>query len=119
VRALLAMIVVTAPPPPAPTHPGFMDAARLQAVCAERGPDAASAKVLCLGYVMGLTDQLLARPSRRSGPTVCPPADFTAKAAVQAVQRYGRYADKGVGAAEFVRFALERTYPCPIERSRR
>lgn len=118
----MAMIIVTALPPPQPTHPAFLDAARLQAVCdLDDGPDAASAKVFCMGYVMGVADQLLARPSRRGGPTLCPSADFTPKAAVEAVQRQGRYASsaKGIGAAEFVRFALERAYPCPVDRSRR
>jgi hypothetical protein len=87
-------------------------------MCADTGPEATSAKVYCLGYVMGVADQLLARPSRRTGPTVCPPADFSGKAAVEAVQRYRRYAAKGVGAAEFVRFALERAYPCRVQQSR-
>jgi len=119
-RWLLAMVIVTALPPPEPTHPAFLDAARLQAVCADDGPDAASARVLCMGYVMGVTDQLLARPARAGGPTICPPADLNPKAAVEAVRRHARYASnaKGVGAAEFVRFALERAYPCPILRSR-
>ncbi|WP_293677232.1 Rap1a/Tai family immunity protein [uncultured Phenylobacterium sp.] len=112
------MIIVTALPPPGPTTPGFLDAARLQAVCADSGPEAAPARAFCLGYVMSVADQVLARPPRRTGPMVCPPADFTGKAAVEAVQRYGRYADKGVSATEFVRFALGRAYPCPIERTR-
>ena len=114
----LIATIVTALAPPPPTHPAFLDAARLQAVCADDAPDAAQARVFCMGYVMGVTDELLARPSRRTGPPVCPPADVTGRDVVGVVRRYGRYADKGVGAAEFVRFALERAYPCPIQRSR-
>ena len=34
------------------------------------------------------------------------------------IARFARDA-KGIGAADFVRFALERAYPCPVERSRR
>jgi hypothetical protein len=117
----LIAIIVTALPPPEPTHPAFLDAARLQAVCADDGPDAASAKLLCMGYVMGVADQLLARPSRRGGPSICLSADFTPRAAVEAVQRRAPHirTTEGVGAAEFVRSALERAYPCPINRSRR
>ena len=118
---LLTMTIVTALPPPEPKHPAFLDAPRLQALCDADGPDAASAKTFCLGYVTGVVDQLLTRPPQRGGPTICPSADFTPVAAVAAVQRYERYAisAKGVGAADFVRYALERAYPCPIERTRR
>ena len=119
-RWLMALTVVTALPPPAPTHPGFVDAAQLAAVCTADGPEAANQRALCLGYVTGSLDQLLARSSGRRPPTVCPPADLTPKAALDAVLRYVRYATtaKGVGAADFVRFSLERAYPCPTDRTR-
>jgi threonine/homoserine/homoserine lactone efflux protein len=115
VKWLMAIIVTTLPAP-GPTHPAFFEATRLQAVCADEGPEAASAKVFCMGYVMGVADLLLTRPLRRGGPTICPPADFKGKDAVEAVHRSDRYATKGQPAAEFVRFALERAYPCPVQR---
>jgi hypothetical protein len=116
----MAMTVVTALPPPAPTHPGFLDAARLQALCSAEGPDAASARSLCLGYVTGAVDEILARSGRRGRAAVCPPADLTPKAALAVVMRHRRYTStaNGVGATDFVRFALERAYTCPIQRSR-
>lgn len=111
--ALLA-IPAPAPPPPAPTHPGFVDAPRLQALCAASGPDAAAAQALCLGYVTGLADSLLIPRARGRRRMVCPPPGATPSAAVAAVTRHGRYASAamGVGAADFVRFALERAWPC-------
>jgi len=69
-----------------------------------------------MGHVMDVTDQLLGRPSRRIGPTVCPPDDRSGKAAVEVVRRY---AQEGSGAAELVRSGLARVYPCSIERSGR
>lgn len=118
---LVALTVVTALPPPAPTHPGFVDAAQLVAVCSAEGPNAAVREAFCLGYVTGAVDQLLARPAGRRPATVCPPADLTPKAALDAVLRHERFAAtaKGIGAADFVRFALEKAYPCAIDRSRR
>ncbi|TAJ71993.1 MAG: hypothetical protein EPO51_12835 [Phenylobacterium sp.] len=118
---LMALTVVTALPPPVPTHPGFVDAAQLAAICSADGPEAEGPRALCLGYVTGAVDQLLARVPGRRPATVCPPADLTPKAAVDAVMRYARFAatGKGIGAADFVRFALERAYPCPVDRSRR
>jgi len=120
-RWLMALTLVTALPPPGPTHPGFVDAAQLAAVCTAAGPEAGSSQALCLGYVTGVVDQLLARPPGRRPATVCPPSDFTPKAAVEAVLRHVRFATtaRGIGAADFVRFALERAYPCPVERSQR
>lgn len=106
--------VATALPPPVPTHPGFFDAPRLTALCNAEGPDAAAAQGLCLGYVSGAVDALLVPRRRGRTATVCPPADFTPKAAVAVVLRYRRYAEgaAGTGAADFVRFALERAWPC-------
>jgi hypothetical protein len=116
----MALIIVTALPKPV-THPGFIDAAQLAAACAAEGPRAPEMRAVCLGYVTGATDQLLARTSGRRPPTICPPAGFTPADAVAAVQRHARFASttQGVGAAGFVRFALERAHPCPVERSPR
>jgi hypothetical protein len=121
VRWLMAFIIVTALPPKPVTHPGFVDAAQLAAACDADGPRAAEMRAVCLGYVTGVTDQLLARTAGRRPPTICPPAGFTPGDAVAAVQRHARFAStaQGIGAADFVRFALERACPCPVERSLR
>jgi len=121
VRWLMAFIIVTALPPKPVTHPGFVDAAQLAAACAAEGPQAAQMRAICLGYVTGVADQLLARTPGRRPPAICPPAGSTPGDAVAAVQRHARFAitAQGIGAADFVRFALERAYPCPVERSPR
>lgn len=120
--ALIAILAIPAPalPPPDPTHAGFLDAPRLQALCAAEGPDAAAGQALCLGYITGVADGLLIPRARGRRTTFCPPADATPMAAVAAVRRQSRQAigATGVGAADFVRVALERAWPCPIERSR-
>ena len=118
---LMALTITTAIPPPAPKHPAFLDAAQLEALCSAEGPDAASARAICLGYVTGVVDNLLARTARRAPATVCPPADLTPSTAMAAVMRHARYAStaKGIGAADFVRSALEYAYPCPDRRSSR
>lgn len=120
-RWLMAFIIVTALPPKPVTYPGFVDAAQLAAACAADGPHAAEMRAVCLGYVTGVADQLLARTSGRRPPTICPPPGFTPGDAVAAVQRHARLASsaQGIGAADFVRFALERACPCPVERSPR
>ena len=118
---LIAALAIPAPalPPPEPTHPGFLDAPRLQALCAAEGVDAAAGHALCLGYVTGVADSLLIPRARGRRTTICPPADATPMAAVSAVRRQSRQAiaAAGVGAADFVRVALERAWRCPMERS--
>lgn len=118
-RWLLALTVVTGLPPQAASLPGFFDAPKLVALCSAKGPDADAAKAVCLGYVLGAADQLLMRQGRRGRPAVCPPGDLTASATLSAVMRHERYASsaKGVGAADFVRVALEQAWPCPVEAS--
>ena len=111
----LMLSLVVGPPPPAPKQVGFMDARRLIALCEASGPDASSGRSLCLGYVVGSVDQLLARQSRRGRATICTPPGFKAEDALGSVVSHARYASTadGMGAAEFVRFALEDSYPCP------
>jgi hypothetical protein len=118
---VMALSLVTGLPPPPPPQAGFMDAARLNALCEATGPDAQSARSLCLGYVVGAVDQLLASQARRGRATVCPPADLTVNDALNAVMRRSRYASTaaGVTAAGFVRFAMEDSYPCPTPLGRR
>lgn len=115
---LLLLSLVTGLGPLPPNEPGFLDAPRLVVLCRADGPDAQSARTLCLGYVVGSLDQLLALEAKQDEGrrTICPPQDMTAEDAVRAVVRYSRFAEtaKGLGAAGFVKFALEDTYPCPM-----
>ncbi len=111
---LVALSLVTGAAPSPPPQFGFIDAVRLAALCEAKGPDAASARSLCLGYVVGAVDQLFAQQARRSRATICPPGDLTADDALQAVLRHARFASKadGLSAAGFVRFAMEDSFPC-------
>ena len=111
---LLLFSIVTGLPPQPPSHPGFIDGARLAALCSAAGPDAPSARSLCLGYVVGSVDQLMAFQADGGRPTVCPPGDLTAEDTMTAVVRYARFASTAtsLGAAGFIRFALEDAYPC-------
>jgi len=112
----LALSLVVGLPPPAPSQAAFLDAQRLIALCSASGPDAPSGRSLCLGYVVGSVDQLLAQQARRGRATICPPADFKADDALATVVGHARYATAAdaMPAARFVRFALEDAYPCPI-----
>jgi hypothetical protein len=114
-RLLLLTLVTGSAPAPAMT-PGFMDTARLVSMCRAEGPDAASGRAICMGYVAGAADQLMAQQARREEyrRTICPPKTLTVTDAVAAVVKYSRFATTahGVGAASFVQFALQDTYPC-------
>jgi len=113
---LLLLTLVTGAPPPAPTMSGFVDAAKLISMCQAEGPDATAGQSICMGYVIGAVDQLMAQQARRDGPrrTICPPKAMTVNEAVAAVIKYARFGKtaRGIGAASFIRFAMEDTYPC-------
>jgi hypothetical protein len=112
---LLLSLVTGGAPAPAPM-PGFVDAPKLMSMCKAEGPGAAAGQSICMGYVMGAVDQLMAQQARREGPrrTICPPKTLTVKAAVAGVVKYSRFANtaRGIGASSFIRFAMEDTYPC-------
>lgn len=113
---LVALTVAAGIATPAQPMSGFLDAAKLIGMCTDRGPAASAARAVCLGYVVGSVDQLMAAQSRREEArrTICPPANLTADQAVQAVVRHPTFAAKGVGigASAYVRFAMEQAYPC-------
>ena len=115
---LLILSLLTGTPPPPPAIQGFVDAAKLMSLCQEGGPDAAAGQSICMGYVIGAVDQLMAQQGRRDGArrTICPPEGMTVNDAVAAVVKYSRFATtaKGIGAASFIRFAMEDTYPCHV-----
>ncbi len=113
---LVILSLVTGAPPPAGTLPGFLDAAKLVSLCDAAGADAEAARAICIGYVVGSVDQLMAQQARRdaSRRTICPPSNMTADAAMKAVVKYSRFGSTatGVGASAFVKFAMEDSFPC-------
>lgn len=97
---------------------GFIDAATLSAACAA-DVRAVDARAICLGYIAGAADQLLASQSIR-GPasrTICIPSGTNTSTVVATVSAYAAWSRnaKGVSAAGFVEAALERAYPCRAE----
>lgn len=113
---LLILSLVTGVAPPPATMPGFLDTERLMALCDAGGPDAESGRAICMGYIVGSLDQLMAQQSRRDEGrrTICPPKDMTAEDAVRAVIKYSRFGATatGIAASSFVRFAMEDSFPC-------
>jgi hypothetical protein len=113
---LLILSLVTGSAPPAPTLPGFVDTAKLMSMCKADGDDAIAGQSICMGYVVGAVDQLMAQEARREPTrrTICPPKNMTVDEAVAAVVKYSRFATtaQGIGASSFIRFAMEDTYPC-------
>src|SRR3569833_4429092 len=111
---LLLLSLVTGDPPPPAMLPGFLDAAKLMTFCEAKGDDAAAGRALCMGYVVGAVDQLVAQQARRdeSRRTICAPKTLTPNDAVAAVVKYSRFATtaKSIAASGFVRFAMEDTY---------
>jgi hypothetical protein len=101
-----------------PAMLGFVDAAELSQFCAAAGPLDRDPRLVCLSYVTGAVDQILAQqalgdPAYR---TICLPGDVTADAVMREVTAYAGWSReaKGVSAANFVRFAMERAYPCRL-----
>lgn len=120
----LILSIVTAGPLPAASSalvPGFIDGGRLYALCSARANDVGSAGALCLGYVIGSVDQVLARQARRpvAQHRICLPAGQSAEQLSGAIsERIGR--DRRLwsqAASTVVQGALEDLYPCrPDER---
>lgn len=110
---LLLLSLVTAVPPPPPSVQGFVSTEGLTVLCEPQ--DDASA--LCLGYLVGALDQMLARQARRPAArhTICLPKGLTAEAMRTSVM--GRVArdptHRPQSAAEAIRQAVEAEYPCP------
>ncbi|HEY2358718.1 MAG TPA: Rap1a/Tai family immunity protein [Phenylobacterium sp.] len=110
---ILSLITGTTPPPA--TLPGFIDAAKLIELCGAE-LDAGPGRAICVGYVVGAVDQLMAQQSQleEARRTICPPSGMTVEDAVSAVVKYGRFGSTAtnIGASGFVRFAMEETFPC-------
>jgi hypothetical protein len=99
-----------------PAMLGFIDAATLSGICSPSSPKANEGLPVCLSYITGAADQLLAEqamwaPGER---TICLPRDVSAKAVMAAVNAYAGWSAsaKGVSGANFVKFAMEQAYPC-------
>ncbi|CAN5548163.1 hypothetical protein BH10PSE5_BH10PSE5_02470 [soil metagenome] len=109
---LLILSLVTAIPAPSPSVQGFMSAADLAVLCEPQ--DEASA--LCLGYLVGAMDQLLARQAGRSSArrTICLPKGVTAEAMRDAIMtRLTRDPrNRPEAAADAVRQAAQAEYGC-------
>ncbi|MDO8379060.1 Rap1a/Tai family immunity protein [Phenylobacterium sp.] len=114
---LLALSIVTAVPPPPAGVPGYMNGGQFVAMCLAQGPDAEVGAVLCLGYLVGSVDQLLAREARRSPDrrTICLPKGATAEQVREAVmtQLVAHPEAQVHAAAELIRLSLETEFPCP------
>lgn len=112
--ALLALATAPGDYAAGPAMVGFFDAAKLSEACAA-DVRAIDARAICLGYIAGVTDQLLAAQAARGGTaTICIPPDATAARVVGLVAVYAAWSaqSQGVSAAGFVEAALERAYPC-------
>jgi hypothetical protein len=119
---LLILTLSTAIPaaPPAPTVvPGYVDGARLAVLCDPAAPDAEASGPLCLGYVVGSVDQILARQARRPlrRPTICLPQNLPVEQLVDTIEKHLRRYPKvrAFAASTVIRDALERRYPCRPE----
>jgi hypothetical protein len=97
---------------------GFLDAATLSQACSA-GATAVDARSICLGYISGAADQLLAAQALRgpAGRRICIPTGVTAAEVMAEVGGYATWTHnaKGISAAGFVEAALERAYPCDTD----
>ena len=109
---LLILSLVTAIPPPPPSVQGFISTEDLTVLCADES------SALCLGYLVGAVDQLLASQARRPAArrNICPPANLSAEAVQTALLlRLGRdRANRPQAAADAIRQAVEAEYACPL-----
>jgi hypothetical protein len=114
--ALAALGTAAAAPAPRPAMLGFVDAAALSGFCTATGEKAGEGRMVCLSYITGAVDQLLADQAMRAPDdrTICVPGDVTAEAVMKSVATHATWSKsaKGVSAAGFVKFAMEAAYPC-------
>lgn len=111
----LATAIPAAPTAPA-IVPGFIDGDRLAALCSPIAPDPEASHSLCLGYIVGSVDQLLARQARRPAlaRTIClskaPSAEQLVEVTEKHLTRHPRV--RSSAASAVIRDALEARYPC-------
>lgn len=113
----LGMAMAATRPAAAPVQ-GFLDLGALRTLCEADVAHDASAASLCLGYVIGAVDQLMARQARRPAQhlrrTICLPRETTAEAlhAVVLNDLADQPGRSNTPAAGFIRQALELSFPC-------
>lgn len=93
-------------------HAGFVDAAMLVEICSAAEPVLSS---VCLGYVVGAVDQMLADDSGEDR-TFCMPHDLRAEDLVEMLRAQGSSAadEHSLSGADFLRFVFEQAYPCQV-----
>lgn len=113
------LLTAAAPKKAPPDMFGFVDAAELSQFCAETDPLGLERRMVCLSYITGAVDQILAQQALDDSAyrTICLPSDVTAEAVMREVNAYANWSKtaKGVSGANFVRFAMESAYPCDAD----
>ena len=73
--AVLILSLGTGAAPALSTMPGVIDAARLASLFNASGPDTKAGQSICIVYVAGAVDELMAQQARRGAPrrSICPP----------------------------------------------
>jgi hypothetical protein len=114
--AAIVLLAGGAPQKAPPEMLGFFDAAALNEFCTTEGPLAPDARIICLSYITGAVDQLLAQQAldAPANHTICVPQDIAAASLMGEVTAYAGWSKtaKGVSAANFVKYAMEKAYPC-------
>jgi hypothetical protein len=114
--SLVLMSLTTAPPPPPPPLSGFMNSERLIEHC-RPGVDAEAGMAdVCMGYIAGAVDQLLARqgqlaPNKR---TICLPPTTTIGEVQRAVAASLEMfeGEPNAAAAVIVERSVTAAFPC-------
>lgn len=113
---LMLMTATLGLTPPPPGALGFIDSATLIAACKAEGPEAPAKTAICLGYVAGVTDELMRQQAAadEEDRTICPAPGLTISRVAQAVADHSGWdvTAKPVGGAAFVKRALEDEFPC-------
>lgn len=101
----------------APTqgHAGFVDAAKLMEICSANEDVEPILSSVCLGYVVGAVDEMLAEDGGEHR-IFCMPDDLRAQDLVEVLRAQGSsVADEhSLSGADFLRFVFEQAYPCQV-----
>jgi hypothetical protein len=106
-RTLVALAVTVLS---APGHAQFVDGNTLQRWCVS---DQVGDQEACLGYVIGVTDVLIARQADDSGPRVACLPSMEANDVVETVRQHLQtHLDGDATASDVVALALANAFPC-------
>jgi hypothetical protein len=75
--AILTLVLSIAPITPPAGPRGFLTAGQLEQYCSAPADDREDLMPLCLGYLAGSWDQLLASAAQGKRPTLCAPSDLS------------------------------------------